>query len=85
MLQHVAGWGELLAARPSSSQPESALAPAAVDVVREDSHVLGEPNTPSGGTALGVSSSRTIFLNGELLELPSADHLTSAIDAAQGR
>ena len=37
------------------------------------------------GTALGVSGTPTIFLNGELLELQSADDLTSAIDAALGR
>ena len=37
------------------------------------------------GSALGVSGTPTIFLNGELLELQSADDLTSAIDAALGR
>ncbi|WP_082462177.1 thioredoxin domain-containing protein [Agromyces sp. Leaf222] len=37
------------------------------------------------GTALGVSGTPTLFLNGELLELRSADDLTSAIDAALGR
>ena len=44
--------------------------------------VLSDQND---GTALGVSGTPTIFLNGELLELQSADDLTSAIDAALGR
>ncbi|MGI9824419.1 DsbA family protein [Agromyces sp. Marseille-Q5079] len=37
------------------------------------------------GTALGVAGTPTFFLNGERLELQSADDLVSAIDAALGR
>ena len=37
------------------------------------------------GTALGVSGTPSLFLNGELLELRSADDLTTALDTALGR